>query len=366
MNEVLRNLRAHPMFRAALIVPLSIMLIFSTFNLTAPPNPARQAASFQLGVVNMDKGSIFPPIKVSEKVLEGLLGNLPFTVLQLESRDVARDALEAGDVAAVLLFPEDFTKTAMSSEQVEFEFWNSQHLTIAETALGAQLPTMLQMGMSAAVASMRAALAAGRLPSPEMPVSATVETFNKAQSGASLIAPFVMTSATWLAAMVGAIMLFLATKEAPYGILKALVRTIVPVVSLGLASLGLAGIVALTIGDGTLFLPVWMTVWGLAICISWLINGLFSIFGMGSLLVVLPAAFYQPAVGGVQAPITAAPDWLRSIAEVLPFDQVGAAYRGVILGGGSGVPVAQFIWVGATGLVLIWLGSLVIDKMRAK
>ena len=68
----------------------------------------------------------------------------------------------------------------------------------------------------------------------------------------------------------------------------------------------------------------------------------------------------------MQAPITAAPDWLRSIAEALPFDQVGAAYRGVILGGGFGVPVAQFIWVGATGLVLIWLGSLVIDKMRAK
>lgn len=365
MSEIIRNLRAHPMFRAALIVPTTIMLIFSTFNLTAPPDPAKQAASFRLGVVNLDEGSVFPPIKVSDKVLDGLLGNLPFTVLKLASRDVARDALEAGGVAAVLVFPEAFTKKALSSEQVGFEIWNSQHLTITETALGAQLPTMLQLGMSAAVATMRGALAEGRLPSPEMPVSATVETFNKAQSGASLVAPFVMTSATWLAAMVGAIMLFVATKEVPNGMAKAMVRTILPVVSLGLASLALAGIVALTIGDGRLFLPVWMAVWGASLCISWLINGLFSIFGLWSLLVVLPAAFYQPAIGGVQAPITAAPNWLRSIAEILPFDQLGAAYRSVILGGGSGIPVTQFIWVGANGLVLIWLGTILIEKMRA-
>ncbi|MCK4860528.1 MAG: hypothetical protein KAS85_01270 [Rhodobacteraceae bacterium] len=366
MLEVLRNLRAHPMFRAAMIVPTSIMLIFSVFNLTAPPDPARQAASFQLGIVNQDKGSIFPPIKVSEKVLEGLLGNLPFTVTHIVTTNAARDALEQGDVAAVLIFPETFTKTAMSSEQVEFEIWNSQHLTIAETALGAQLPTMLQLGMSAAVASMREALAAGRLPTAEMPVTAKIETFNKAQSGASLVAPFVMTSATWLAAMVGAIMLFLATKGVPYGASKALVRTIVPVISLGLASLALAGVVSLTIGDGSLFLPVWMTVWGAAVCIGWLINGLFAIFGMWSLIAVLPAAFYQPAIGGVQAPITAAPEWLSSIAEVLPFDQLGATYRSIILGGGSGIPVTQFVWVGLNGLVLIWLGSIFIDNMRAK
>lgn len=365
MSEVLRNLRKHPMFRAALIVPTSIMLIFSTFNLTAPPDPARQAASFQLGVVNFDKGSVFPPIKVSDKVLEGLLGNLPFTVSQIETREAARDALEVGDVAAVLVFPETFTKTAMSSEQVEFEIWNSQHLTIAETAMGAQLPTMLQLGMSAAIASMREALAAGRLPSPEMPVSATVETFNKAQNQASLVAPFVMTSTTWLAAMVGAIMLFLATKEVPNGTSKAMVRTVLPVISLGLASLALSIVVALTIGDWAMFLPVWLVVWGAALSIGWLINGLFSIFGMWSLLVVLPTAFYQPAVGGVQAPITAAPDWLRSIGEALQFDQLGATYRAVVLGGGSGIPVMQFVWVGLTGLVLIWVGTLAIGKIRA-
>ena len=299
-------------------------------------------------------------------MLEGLLGSLPFSVSQIDTPDVARDALENGDVAAVLIFHEAFTKTVLSSEQVEFEIWNSQHLTISETALGAQLPTMLQLGMSAAVASMREALAAGRLPSAELPVTAKVETFYKASSRASLVAPFVMTSATWLAAMVGAIMLFLATKMVPYGTAKALVRTIVPVVSLGLASLALAGVVALTVGDGSLFLPVWMTVWGAAVGIGWLINGLFAIFGMWALLVAVPAAFYQPAIGGVQAPITATPEWLHAIAEVLPFDQLGATYMSIILGGGSGIPVAQFIWVGANGLVLIWLGSIVIDRMRAK
>lgn len=158
-----------------------------------------------------------------------------------------------GDVSAGLIFPENLTKMALSSEQVEFEIWNSRYLTIAETALGAQLPNMLQLGMSAAIAFMREALALGRVP-----VKATVETFNKAQNRASLVAPFVMTSA-----MVGAIMLFIATKDAPRGMPKALVRTILPVISLGLASLALAGVVSLTINDGSLFLSVWLTVWGL-------------------------------------------------------------------------------------------------------
>ncbi len=90
------------------------------------------------------------------------------------------------------------------------------------------------------------------------------------------------------------------------------------------------------------------------------------IFGKWAFPAGIPAAFYQRAIGGVQAPITAAPEWLHAIAEVLPFDQLGATYRSIILGGGSGIPVAQFIWVGANGLVLIWLGSIVIDKMRAK
>lgn len=366
MKTVIRNLRSHPMFRAAIIVPTSIMLIFSIFNLTAPPDPVRQAASFRLGIVNLDKGSIFPPIKVSDKVMEGLLGGLPFTVSQIDSKDSARIALEAGDVAAVLIFPETFTKTALSSDPVEFELWNSQHLTIAETALGAQLPNMLQLGMSAGVASMREALAAGRLPASELPVTGTVEVFHKAQSSAALVAPFVMTSTTWLAAMVGAIMLFLAMKDVPRGMPKALVRTMLPVVSLGMASFALSIVIAMTTGDWGLMMPAWLVVWGAAVCIGWMINGLFAIFGMWALLVVIPAAFYQPAVGGVQAPVTASPEWLRSIAEVLPFDQLGAAYRSVILGGGAGVPIGMFATVGAGGLVLIWLGSLLIGKAQAE
>ena len=366
MKDVLRNLRTDPMSRTALIVPTLIMLIFSIFNLSAPPDPVRQAASFQLGIVNLDKGSIVPPIKVSEKALDGLLGNLPFSVSQFDTMDTAKEALEVGDVAAVLIFPENFSKAALSSEKVEVEFWNSQHLTITETAIGGQLPTMLQLGMSAAVASLREALANGRLPSPEMPVSVNVETFHKVQSNALLVAPFVMTSTTWLAAMVGAIMLFLATKDIPHGTTKAMVRTILPVISLGIASFALSIVVAIATGDGALVLPVWMIVWAAAVCIGWLINGLFAVFGFWALLVVLPAAFYQPAVGGVQAPLSATPDWLRSIAEVLPFDQLGAVYRGIILGGGAGIPFALLMWVGASGLALIWLGTVVVEKMQAK
>ena len=61
MLEILRNLRAHPMFRTALIVPTSIMLIFSVFNLTAPPDPARQGLRFSWGPLIRTRGASFPP-----------------------------------------------------------------------------------------------------------------------------------------------------------------------------------------------------------------------------------------------------------------------------------------------------------------
>ncbi len=340
--------------RPALIVPAMIMLIFSLFNLTAPPDPARAAAAFNLGIVNLDEGLTFPPIRVSSRVLDGLSENLPFKVIELADDKSARSALEAGEVAAVVLFAQDFSKSAISDKDFEIEVWNAHHLTVTETQIAAQLPMMIEMAMSAGVANLRLALAKGRIPSGKLPVTAKVETFHMAVNSTVLVAPFVMNFATWLGAFVGAMLLFQATKPVsdPKG--RAKLRTLVPIASLAIASFMLALVVAATTGQWGLFLSVWLNVWLVALCLGWLFVGLFSALGMISVAVILPVAFYQAALGGTMAPVAAAPNWLGATADVVPFDLIGRAYRGVMHGADGGLPL---IWLGSAaviGLALIW------------
>lgn len=333
------------------------MLIFSLFNLTAPPNPERAMASFNLGVVNHDKGLIFPPIKFANRVLGGLGDTLPFSVTEFHERDGARAALEAGEVAAVILFQPEFSKMAVSEENFETEIWNGQHLTVAETQASAQLPMMIQMAMSAGVANLRLALAKGRIPSGGFPVTAKVETLHPVSTTTKLVVPFVMTFTNWLAAFVGAMLLFLATGSLKEGFDRARLRSAVPVVSTGIASLVLALVIGATTWDWALLLPVWLNVWFVTLCLNWFMSGLFAVFGLVSILIILPAAFYQTALGGAMAPVAAAPEWLASIGEVIPFYLIGAAYRGVVLGGSNGLPL---VWLGASalvGLVLIWAAA---------
>jgi ABC-type multidrug transport system permease subunit len=136
-------------------------------------------------------------------------------------------------------------------------------------------------------------------------------------------------------------------------------RTILPFINLCGASFILAIVIAAATGDWGLLIPVWWNVWLAAICLGWLMGGLFAVFGMISILVILPVTFYQSALGGAMIPVAAAPEWLRVIGEMIPFDTLGAAYRGAIHGAGFGLPL---IWLGGAacvGLVLIWSAGLI-------
>jgi hypothetical protein len=353
MSTVINQFKQPTLSRPALLVPLAIVLIFSVFNLTAPQDGARIAAEFKIGIVNQDDGLAFPPIRIASKVMEGLVGNMPFQVMEIADPDTARSALEAGDVAAVILFAPEFSKNAFGDDNFEVEIWNAQHLTIGQTQIAAQLPAMMQMALSAGVASLRLAFAKGRLPSGEMPVSIKVETLHKAANSVVLAAPFVMNFATWLATFVGAMLLFLASREMSASSVRAKIRVGLPVVSFGLASLGLAVIVVATTGQWDLFLPVWLNVWAVALCLGWLLTGLFSLLGIGAIVLILPVVFYQNALGGTMAPIGAAPPWLGSIAGLVPFERIGAGYRGVVHGAGFDLPLVWLAGAGTVGLVLI-------------
>ena len=364
MSSAIDAFKQNPLALPAFLVPSAIMLIFSIFNLTAAVDSTRVAAAFNLGVVDQDEGLTFPPIKVASRMLEGLGGNLPFQVMTYESPEAARIALEAGIAAAVVIFPPSFSTLAVSEDDFEIEIWNTQHLTIAETQVAAQLPGMLQMAMSAGVANLRLSLAKGKLPSSSLPVTAKVETLHAAGNGASLAAPFIMTFTSWLAGVVGAILLFLATNSVAIPRMRTTLRITVPVVSLGIASLVLTLVVASVTGNWGAVPAVWGQSWLVSLCVSWLSLGVLSIIGMASVVLLLPLAFYQSAVGGAMAPTAAAAPWLRPLGEAAPFDQVGAAFRASMHGGDFSLPFLWLLSTAGAGIVAISLSTL--KKTKAK
>ena len=359
MSATLARLKENHLFIPAMIVPSLIMLVFSLFNMTAPLDPERAASVFSLGVVNQDEGLTSSPIRVSSRMLGGLGENLPFKISEFKTIDLARAALEAGEIAAVVVFSPEFSKNAIGDENFEIEIWNAQHLSVSETGMATQLPMMIQTAMSGGVANLRLAFAKGQPPTGGFLVTAKVTTLYETDSPARLIAPFVMTFTTWFAAFVGALLLFRATRSDLDPKEMAGFRTLLPVINLCGASFILAIVIAAATGDWGLLIPVWWNVWLVAVCLGWLMGGLFAVFGMISILVILPLTFYQSALGGAMIPVAAAPGWLRVIGEMVPFDTLGAAYRGVIHGAGFSLPL---IWLGGAacvGLVLIWSAGLI-------
>ena len=144
------DFRRSELFKPAIIVPTVIMLVFSIFNLTAPSDPARILSSFELGIVNEDIGP-FP--LVSTKAIKGISKSLPFRVTLLKDSETARDSLLKGKVSSVITFPESFSQLALSNKTLSIDILNSQHLTIAETQMASQLPSMIQMALSTFVSN---------------------------------------------------------------------------------------------------------------------------------------------------------------------------------------------------------------------
>jgi len=366
MSSSIDQFRRSELFKPAIMVPAMIMMIFSLFNLTAPADPVRTASAFNLGVVNQDEGLAFPPMNLASIAMEGIAGSMPFTVTVLDDPEIAHDALESGDVATVILFPADFSKLAVGDKNFSIEIWNTQHLTVAETQMASQLPKMIQFALSSGVSNLRLAMSKGQMPSLDLTVTANVETLHRAENTATLPAPFVMTFTSWLAAMVGTILLFLATSArfAPSmaSMNRAYVRTLIPVMTMGLASFVLALVVVSTTLQWALFIGIWLNVWIVSLCLVWLFMGIFEVAGLWSLIVILPTVFYQSVLGGSMAPVAAAPDWLREIGEVIPFDSIGAAYRGVMYDAGGGLPFIWLLSAALIGIILIWGSAIIRDR----
>ncbi|MFV2001653.1 MAG: YhgE/Pip domain-containing protein [Paracoccaceae bacterium] len=359
MITALNSIRHSTTFRAAILVPAAIALIFSLFNLTAPPDSQRIAQAVHIGVVNLDSGKKFPPVNAGRRITQRFADQMPFAIDEFESEIAARDALDAQKIAAFLVLDETFTADVFGEDPVAIRVVSAGNLTRAESQIAGQLPTMLQTGIAAAVTSLRLALARGQLPTGELPVELSVETINEIRNPAAGMAPFVASFAMWLAAMVGALLLFVATSQLPGRFDRAMIRSAIPIVTTGLSSLVLAIILATTSGLDAGFMAFWLTSWIISLALGWLFCGAFSLLGLVALIFALPVVFYQASVGGTQMPLAAAPGWLQSIGDVIPFDHLGAVLRSLIIGGQSDPLWGLVAITGGLGLLLIWLTPVI-------
>ena len=89
-----------------------------------------------------------------------------------------------------------------------------------------------------------------------MPIQIESENLYEAQSLSSIPAPFVMSFITWLSAMVGSALLFLATNQMTL-LNRAYVRTVIPVMTMGVSSFTLALVVTLTTMQWEVFFMSW-------------------------------------------------------------------------------------------------------------
>ena len=348
-------LRDRPMLRGALIAPSGIALIFSLFNLSAPPDPARIAPLVTVATVNLDTGLPFPPINVAGRLIEGLSTRLPTGLRSFDNEDAARAALEADEVAAILVFPAGFSRAVASTDPVPLSVITSGSVTMVESQMAAALPAMVEAGVATAVQTFRLAMAQGRLPDMTSPVALSTEVIRPVTAPAARAAPFVSGFVLGLIAMVGALIGYLGTQGlAPRR--AALLHVVLPVVAVPLAASVLTALVHGFAGGDALGL--WLGVAGLALAFTWLFVGALALIGPLALLAIVPLVFWQGALGGTQMPAAAAPEWLLWL-NTLGMDGIGAYLRGVLLGGQAAFPTVLALGAAGAGLAMIALRSLV-------
>ena len=110
-----------------------------------------------------------------------------------------------------------------------------------------------------------------------------------------------MSFPTWLAAFVGALLLYLSSRrpihrESFAGI--GLARTVVPVVIMGIATFISVLVVVLVSGLTSEFFALWLYSWFAAAAIAWFYVGLFSVLGFLAVPVGLPLALLPGDRGG--------------------------------------------------------------------
>ena len=233
--------------------------------------PGDALAAVAIGVVNLDEGAPGPgdaPTMLGERALAGLGAGMPVSLRALPDQESALRALDDGDIAAAVVLPADFSRAVLGGETPTVRVWTTDHLSVTETQFGRTLPGQLGAGLGAVVTTARAAAAAGPPPGPAPdaagppapPVLVSAETLHAASSATTLQAPFAIGFASWLAGLVGAILLFQGSQpvlnRSSAGVVAA-ARAAAPVAAALLSGLVIVLVVGVATGAWDGFWALW-------------------------------------------------------------------------------------------------------------
>ena len=116
---------------------------------------------------------------------------------------------------------------------------------------------------------------------PMPPVTVAVDTLHAAAGATTLAAPFILGFSAWLAALIGSIVLFIATRPLARGNPReaAVVRVVLPVASALLAGGMAALVVAGVTGEWGSLVELWGYRWLVGVAAMTVITALFPMFG---------------------------------------------------------------------------------------
>ena len=368
---MLQMIRDQQMLRTALLVPSAVALVFTVFNLTAAVDQGRALGALVVGIANLDAGAPGPggEVRLGEQILAGMTAALPFATRSFADAAAAREALDHGEIAAAVVLPEDFSRNVLGGGTVGATVLRSDHLSAMAVQFGRTLQGQVQAALSLAVIGVRSAMVAPPAAGPPAagppaggpPVVVVAETLHAAADSRLLQAPFVLSFAAWMAALVGSIMLFTGSR----GLLNAgsarqvaVLRTAIPIAAALLSSLIATLVVALVAGNWEAFLQLWGYQWLVGAAAMMVLSALFSLLGFLAIAVAVPLVFYQSSVSGLLAPAGAAPDWIAWLGDLLPLEQLAVGLRTVLIGGPEGsVPWGVTAAMLAGAAVAIWIGT---------
>ncbi|MSP20563.1 MAG: hypothetical protein EXQ93_03360 [Alphaproteobacteria bacterium] len=180
-------------------------------------------------------------------------------------------------------------------------------------------------------------------------------------------APFVMSFASWMGALIGSVLLFLGSRpllrDGHVGSVL-LARTLIPLFASVVAGLVAVLVVASLTGNWTNFWELWAFRWLVTAAAMTIVTAMFNLFSFAAFLLAVPLVFYQALAGGMLAPPATAPQWVAWLGR-LPVHDATVGLRTLLIGGPEGtvpwVPVS-YLLVGA--MVMGWIGTLMWSRRR--
>ena len=376
---------------AAVALPMLIALLFS---IAFYPMLYMEMKDLPVAIVSEDEGVQTPAqtVNAGQTVLENIAAldaqNEVIAVTVEDDRETALEKAEAGDYAAVIVLPQDFTKKqlSMTSDAPEAPklalYINQGNFGMIGTLMETAMTTMIeQMGaamqpqIAAAFTQAGVEISADQLAYYDEPIAAEVAYIHPVSNmGTGIMSAnghALAAMLSWMPMLIATVMLYLYNRKHRVSDARASRRAlavqlgwgIVASATTALAVTGvITGIMGLDVDFGATFLYLWIAIFGFMM----LILGVMRWLGFGGVVLAVLAMFLS--MGTIYLPYEVLPAfWQHWIYPWAPVRIISEGLRDIFFLGGSWWNGASQLLAGlaVTGIVLSCLSLLWKDKNHA-